>query len=102
MSIQMTDVDLTGVEGVVERNIYLCERGGHELKLSTTTSYAKGHLHVVCVHCRKNLTKEQVEEGYYHCPIDQSDYHHDCVGKTLISQLNQEYQSWSSKKKKIY
>ena len=25
------------------------------------------------------ITKEQIKAGYYHCPIDEIDYHKDCV-----------------------
>ena len=33
-----------------------------------------------CDNCRKEITKEDIaKNGHFHCSIDKSDYHNDCV-----------------------
>ena len=60
-----------------EANRYLCERGGHQLKLINTTTYGPGY--ASCNKCGLDITKDQIAAGYYNCALDQSDYHKECL-----------------------
>ena len=53
---------------------YLC-KDGHPLENKFTTSYNEG----IDTKCNKCWEKIEVSEGYYHCPIENSDYHNHCV-----------------------
>ena len=49
---------------------------GHVLKHRNTSSSKANYR--VCIKCRKDII---IAKGYYHCSVDQEDYHVQCVSR---------------------
>ena len=49
--------------------------------LKTAASSHNARKDVKCKKCSKVITQIQIEEGYWNCSIDKTDYHKDCLNE---------------------